>query len=149
MEKKKKVFEFENITTYFRSKNEGEQVSYDELQSFTHYNLKDLLQFYHFKTNTMRRTKEKLVDYGIIIKAIPEIGYYILKSNQIQSYTYRTYIKKPLKQLDKAKRILDNTNVDSLKYDELQKHNLTIQLDQDLIHENSKILNSQKYQELG
>lgn len=148
MKKEKRVFEFENIITYFRTKNQGEQVSYDELQVFTHYNLKDPLEFYHFKTNTMRRAKEGLVDYGIIIKAIPEVGYYILKSNQIQSYTYRTYIKRPLKQLDKAKRILDNTDTNSLGHDELQKHNLTIQLDTDLIHENSKILNSEKYREL-
>ena len=148
MEKKKKVFEFENIINYFKTKKQGEQVTYDELQSFTHYNLQEPLEFFHFKNNTMRRAKEGLVDYGFIIKAIPEVGYYILKSNQIQSYTYRTYIKRPLKQLDKAKRILTNTNVDLLKYDELQKHELTMQLNSDLIKENSKILGLDKYKEL-
>ena len=102
---KKKVFESDSIIEYFKFKKQGEQINYDELQQFTHYDLKNVLEFHYFKTNTMRRVKEGLIDYGIIIKAIPNIGYYILKSNQVSSYTYRTYIKKPLKQLNKAERI--------------------------------------------
>lgn len=145
---KKKVFESDNIIEYFKFKKQGEQINYDELQQFTHYNLKDVLEFHYFKTNTMRRVKEGLIDYGIIIKAIPNIGYYILKSNQVSSYTYRTYIKKPLKQLNKAERILNNTETKSLTVGELGKYNLTMALNQDLMAANDKVLNSNKYKEL-
>lgn len=148
MRKVKRVFEFNDIIEYFRSKNQGEQINYQELQSFTHYNLKDPLDFHYFKTNVMRRVKEGLIDYGMIIKAIPNVGYYILKSNQIQSYTYRTYIKRPLGQLNKAKRILDNTDLNGLKTDEVRRHKLTIQLDTDLIQKNTEIINSDSYKEL-
>lgn len=145
---KKKVFESDNIIEYFKFKKQGEQINYDELQQFTHYDLKNVLEFHYFKTNTMRRVKEGLIDYGMIIKAIPNIGYYILKSNQVSSYTYRTYIKKPLKQLNKAERILNNTETKSLTVGELGKYNLTMALNQDLMAANDKVLNSNKYKEL-
>lgn len=145
---KKKVFESDNIIEYFKFKKQGEQINYDELQQFTHYDLKNVLEFHYFKTNTMRRVKEGLIDYGIIIKAIPNIGYYILKSNQVSSYTYRTYIKKPLKQLNKAERILNSTETKSLTVGELGKYNLTMALNQDLMAANDKVLNSNKYKEL-
>ena len=145
---KKKVFESDSIIEYFKFKKQGEQINYDELQQFTHYDLKNVLEFHYFKTNTMRRVKEGLIDYGIIIKAIPNIGYYILKSNQVSSYTYRTYIKKPLKQLNKAERILNSTETKSLTVGELGKYNLTIALNQDLMAANDKVLNSNKYKEL-
>lgn len=145
---KKKVFESDNIIEYFKFKKQGEQINYDELQQFTHYDLKNVLEFHYFKTNTMRRVKEGLIDYGIIIKAIPNIGYYILKSNQVSSYTYRTYIKKPLKQLNKAERILYCTETKSLTVGELGKYNLTVALNQDLMAANDKVLNSNKYKEL-
>lgn len=145
---KKKVSESDNIIEYFKFKKQGEQINYDELQQFTHYDLKNVLEFHYFKTNTMRRVKEGLIDYGIIIKAIPNIGYYILKSNQVSSYTYRTYIKKPLKQLNKAERILNSTETKSLTVGELGKYNLTMALNQDLMAANDKVLNSNKYKEL-
>lgn len=145
---KKKVFESDNIIEYFKFKKQGDQINYDELQQFTHYDLKNVIEFHYFKTNTMRRVKEGLIDYGIIIKAIPNIGYYILKSNQVSSYTYRTYIKRPLKQLNKAERILNSTETKSLTVGELGKYNLTMALNQDLMAANDKVLNSNKYKEL-
>ena len=69
------------------------------------------------------------------------MGYYILKSNQIQSYTYRTYIRKPLKHLKKAERILTNTNTKTLKQNELLDYQLTVNLNEVLINATDNIIN--------
>ena len=144
----KKVFEADSIVDFFKTKNEGDTISYNELQTFTHYNLDDFIQLQNFKKNTMTRAKNMLIDLGIIIKAIQNEGYYILKSNQVQSYTYRTYIKKPIKQLERSKRILENTNKSKLNQFENAKHLLTLALNNDLLKENNNILNSKDYKDL-
>lgn len=150
MQEKKKIeiFEKEKIIKYFYYKNFGETITFEELQQFTHYNLKDEYESYMFKANLMRKVKNELIKNGYVLKSIRKIGYYILKPNQIQSYTYRTYIKRPLRQYEKAKIILDNTKKNNLNSKELKKHNLTEQLDEELINSTNNILNAEIYKEL-
>lgn len=142
----KKVFESHNIVEFFKTKKEGDSVSYKDLQQFTHYDLNDYVGLQNFKKNTMSTAKNNLIEYGIVVKAIQNEGYYILKSNQIQSYAYRTYVKKPLKQLERSKRILEKTNMKKLNNVEIAKHNLTLELNNELLNNNNSILNSTKYE---
>lgn len=149
MRKLKKVFESDTIIDFFKTKKEGDSIPYNELQNFTHYDLKNFIDLQNFKKSTMSRVKNGLIEYGIIIKAIKNEGYYILKSNQVQSYTYRTYIKKPLKQLEKSKRILEHTNKSKLNQIENAKHLLTLALNNELLKQNNNILNSKDYKDLN
>ena len=144
----KKIYEVDNIVNLFKLKHQGNIITYKELQEYTHYNFSDYIDFDRFKKNTMAKAKNKLIEEGIIIKAIPNEGYYILKSNQIQSYTYRTYIRRPLKQFQKAEKILNNTIVNSLNAEELQKHKLTVDLNKQLINTNNEIINLKKFKDL-
>lgn len=148
MKSKKKAFEVEEITNYVKTKQQGETLTYKELQPFTHYNLEDELDRYHFAAAIMSRVREILIEDGYILKAIKYQGFYILKSNQIQSYTYRTYIKRPLKQFQKAERILNNTIVNGLNEDELQKHKLTADLNKQLLNTNTEIIGLKKFKDL-
>lgn len=145
----KKVFEADNIVDFMKAKKEGETISYKELQDYTHYDLLNFFELQNFKKNTMTRVKNILIDYGIVIKAIRNEGYYILKSNQVQSYTYRTYIRNPLKQLQKSKKILENTNMKKLNNNESIKHALTLELNDELLKTNNTILVSDKYKNLN
>lgn len=140
-----KTFEKEKISKYFYSKNFGETITFDELQQFTHYNLKDEYESYVFKGSLMRKVKNELIENGYVLKSIRKIGYYILKPNQIQSYTYRTYIKRPLRQYEKAKVILDNTKKNNLNEKEFEKYKLTQELNQELIDKTNNLFNLEKY----
>lgn len=146
--KKTKQFEKEKIVKYFYTKNYGDIVKFEELQYLTHYNLSDEFESYKFKSSIMQKVKNELIENGCVIKSIRGIGYYILKQNQIQSYTYRTYIKKPLRHLKKAEIILNNTKTSLLNKKELEKHQLTNKLNKDLINITETLINAKEYEQI-
>lgn len=148
MNKSNRAFETEELEQYFKTKKFGDTVTFEELQPLTHYDLQDEYECYKFKFSLMGTVKNKLIRNGIVLKAIKEVGYYILKPNQIQSYTYRTYIMKPLRHLEKAEIILVNTKTDKLNQKELEKHKLTLDLDINLIKETNRLINEKKYSNL-
>ena len=138
----------EMIVKYILNKDYGETIKYEELQPYTKYNLSDETESYIFKSSVMSRVKNILIEYGYVLRSIKYVGYYILKPNQIQSYTYRNYIKKPLKTFMKAECILNNTNTRKLETEELIRHQLTVELSRNLIDETNKIINSKEYMNL-
>ena len=140
-----RLFEIKQIVNYFCSKNFGETVKYKELQKLTHYNLDDEFESSKFKQNIIVAVKNELIEKGYIIQSIRKVGYYILKPNQIQSYTYRNYIKRPLKKYEKAQKILINTKKDELVEEELEKHKLTEKLNYELINRTEEIINDKRY----
>lgn len=144
----KKAFEKEKIIRYFCQKNFGETVTYKELQQFTHYNLNDEYENYKFKTSLMAVVKNELIEKGYVLKSIRKVGYYILKPNQIQSYTYRTYINKPLKSYQKAEIILNKTKINKLNEKQFKKHKLTQNLNKELINITNDLINSNTYKVL-
>ena len=146
--KKTKQFEKEKIVKYFYTKNYGDIVKFEELQCLTYYNLSDEFESYKFKSSIMQKVKNELIENGYVIKSIRGIGYYILKQNQIQSYTYRTYIKKPLRHLKKAEIILNNTKTSLLNKKELEKHQLTNKLNKDLINITETLINAKEYEQI-
>lgn len=145
----KKAFEKEKIIKYFCRKNFGETVTYKELQQFTHYNLNDDYENYKFKTSLMGTVKNELIEEkGYVLKSIRKVGYYILKPNQIQSYTYRTYITKPFKSYQKAEIILNKTKMNKLNEKQFQKHKLTQKLNKELIDITNNLINCETYKVL-
>lgn len=144
-----KTFQVEEIEKYVKQKKYGDTITFSELQVLTDYNLKDKFESYKFKSNIMRKIKIRLLQYGIVLKSIRNLGYYILKPNQIQSYTYRTYIIRPLKHLEKAEMILINTKTEKLNKNELEKHKQTLDLDISLLKISNNLIKDEKYQDLA
>lgn len=145
---RKNFLERENIRNYIMKKQFGDTIVFKDLQQFTDYDLNNEYENYKFKTTIMRFVKDELIQEGYILKSIRGVGYYILKQNQVSSYTYRTYIKKPLRYLDKADTILKSTHTILLNKKEVEKHSLTQELNEELIGKNSEIINSKKYESL-
>lgn len=145
---RKNFLERENIRNYIMKKQFGDTIVFKDLQQFTDYDLNNEYENYKFKTTIMRFVKDELIQEGYILKSIRGVGYYILKQNQISSYTYRTYIKKPSRYLDKADTILKSTHTILLNKKEVEKHSLTQELNEELIGKNSEIINSKKYESL-
>ena len=143
-----KIFQTEELEKFFKDKDFGQTITFEELQPLTQYNLDDKYELYKFKSSLMSKVKNRLIQKGIVLKSIKNIGYYILKPNQIQSYTYRTYIVKPLKHFEKAATILINSKTTELKEAELEKHNLTLNLDKELIETTNKLIKNKKYSNL-
>lgn len=144
-----KSFQIDEVEKYIRQKNFGDIISFKDLQTLTKYNLDNKFENYKFKTNVMRPVKNRLIQSGIVIRSVRNIGYYILKPNQIQSYTYRTYIVKPLRHFEKAATILINSKVQNLDEVELEKHNLTLNLDTELMKVTNELIKSEKYNNLA
>lgn len=144
-----KLFERKQIVEYFYNKSFGETVEFEELQDFTHYNLKDEFENSKFKQNLMPVVKNDLLKKGYILQSIRKVGYYILKPNQIQSFTYRNFIKKPLKKYEKAQTILNKTIKRDLTNGELLRHQLTEKLTNELIIATSTILDDEEYMEIA
>lgn len=136
------------IVDYINTKDYGTTIEFMELQPFTTYNLKEELEFYWFKINIITKVKKELIKYGKVLKSVKFIGYYILKPNQISSYTYRTYIRKPLKSFKRAQEILNVTDTAELNVIELEEYNLTNELNSTLIKSTKEILDSDKYLKL-
>ena len=144
-----KSFQIDEVEEYIKQKKFGDTITFEELQILTKYNLNDKFENYKFKSNVIRPVKNRLIQSGIVLKSVRNIGYYILKPNQIQSYTYRTYIVKPLRHFEKAATILNNSKTIALSASELEKHNLTLNLNTELMEVTDKLIKDQRYSNLA
>lgn len=141
--------EAENITKYILDNfGYNDIITFEVFQNFTHFNLLDVLELNFFKKSVMIKVRNWLINKGYVLKSIRNVGYYILKPNQIASYTYRTYIKKPLRLYEKAKTILVNTDTDFLNTKEFNEHKLTLDLNNKLETETNKLINNETYKNL-
>lgn len=136
-EKREKLYEF------ILSKNYGETIIIEQINNILQENLNFDLGSKRFR-NQINKVKNKLYEKGYVIRSIYDIGYYILKPNQVSSYTYRNFIVKPTKQFNKARIIMKNTNSKNLNDDEYIELYNTIELNKEMIRTTNKILNSEK-----
>lgn len=136
-EKREKLYEF------ILSKNYGETITIEQINNILQENLNSDLGSKRFR-NQINKVKNKLYEKGYVIRSIYDIGYYILKPNQVSSYTYRNFIVKPTKQFNKARIIMKNTNTKNLNDDEYVELYNTIELNKEMIRTTNKILNSEK-----
>lgn len=134
----------QKIVELILKKKKGDTLKFEELNLIINEDLKDEYGKNRFK-KIMNRAKNKLIEYGILIRGINGIGYYILKTNQMSSYTYRNYMIKPIKQMEKGKRILDNLNKKELNNEETKKYDLTKTLNDNLVNTNKAQINSKEF----
>lgn len=113
-----------NACEYILTKEYGSTLTFEELNKYFNLDLKDVYDNRQFKY-LMKKCKNILINYSYILRSVTNVGYYILKPNQISSYTYRTYMLKPLRAFDKAKRILEKTDRKEFNKNEIEEHALT------------------------
>lgn len=134
----------QEMVEHILDKKYGDTVSLGEVSKILGYNLDDEHEAQKFKSS-MARVKNFLIDYGYILKTITNVGYYILKPKQIPSYTYRTYIVKPIKLLNKADRILKHTEIINLDEIRLKEFNEVNNLNKKLYNSIDKEITESDY----
>lgn len=132
------------VAEYILKKNYGDTITIEELNQIIQEDLSDEKGKRKFK-KIIGRSKNKLINYGYVIKSIYNVGYYILQPNQIPSYTYRNYIVKPLKQFNKADIILKNTNRKKLNTEEIKEHKATMQLNYSIMQATNLLINDEDF----
>lgn len=137
----------ENLKKYILDKDFGITLTFEDLNEFIGEDLKEEDGMKRFK-NVMRKVRKQLYKNGYVLKGIMNVGYYILKPNQIAGYTYRNFMLKPLNSFYTAQVILDNTKKNKLNIEEKQKHFKTQGLNEALITANSLLINDEDYKEL-
>ena len=103
------------------SMNYWDTISLYKAAKILGYNIDDEIEKRKFQS-MMNKIKNNLIEHGYILKSITGVGFYILKPTQIASYTYRTYIIRPLRLFEKAERILTHTEKTKLVDDRLKEY---------------------------
>ena len=98
---------YSEVCDYVLSQDYGNVIPYDILSEMFGIKLNSEKEWKTL-TNRMRQVKSIMVNYGIVLKNVIGVGYYILKPKQISSYCYRTYIEKSQTLLNRSQKILNN-----------------------------------------
>lgn len=141
---------YSKVCEYILSKNYGDILEHKTLANMFEIELLTDKDWHRF-SNRMTRIKNIMIDYGIVLKNVVGIGYYILKPKQISSYCYRTYVDKSKILLNKSERILKNINQKELsevrkkEYKEMKGFNKKLIEEVNLIEENSDYISNKSY----
>lgn len=137
----------ENLRKYILSKDYGTTLTFDEVNEFIGENLKDEKGLKRFR-NAVRKVKRQLYQEGYVLRGVMNIGYYILKPNQIAGYTYRNFMLKPINSFYTAQIILEKAKTKSLNVNDKEKHAKAKQLNEALICVNTQLLEDKEYERL-
>ena len=129
---------------YILEREHGETISYLTLSNILGFALQDERQEKIFKRR-MAKIKNILIDYGYILKSVGGVGYYILKPNQISSFTFRNYIVKPQRAYEKAQRILNHVDKTKLNDTGKEEHRYAKELAENIAEETDKIIYNSNY----
>lgn len=134
----------------FLNKPYGTLVMYDEVARTANINIntsdkeKDEENLKYLK-QFVGTLKNLLIKRGYVIKSVKGCGWYILKPNQISSYTYRNYIVKPQKSYLKASEILQHFEKQDLSEDRKAEYEDINNLNNSLITETDRMLFDSHY----
>lgn len=134
----------EKIKELILSREHGETLTYEELNNILQEDMEDRYGREVFRRQ-MNKVKNELFSKGYVIRPVCNVGYFILKPNQVSSYTYRNYIVKPMNSFKKAKIILDNTEKKKLRGQEITEYTNTCELNEAIIYANAELINSEEY----
>lgn len=122
------------VTEYILSKKYGDTIEHIALAAMFGYNLEDKKQKSKYQ-RTMKEIKDVVLEEGYILKGISGIGFYILKPKQVASYSYRTYVQRAVKLIDKNTNMLRCVDTRELKGERIEEF-------QDILDLNDKISKS-------
>ena len=133
-----------DICDFIRTKQYGEVIYNQEISRRIGLNI-ELEENKKIFKNLMSKVKNVLIDYSYILKSLSGKGYYILKPNQIPSFTYRTYITKPQRAYEKAKRILERTDRSNFNQLNEQEHQEVTELNNQMIEISDYTISNSNY----
>lgn len=134
-----------DICEFIRTKDYGTMIYYTDITRRIGLNIEIEEHMKLFK-RLMSKVKNILIDYSYILKSVGGKGYYILKPNQIPSFTYRTYIIKPQRAYEKAKKILERVDKKDFRKLDIEEHSVVTELNNQLIEASDyTIFNSNYY----
>lgn len=122
----------------------GESIMNNDLAKILGYNIDDEEEKRKYKS-IMGRIKNFLIDYGYVLKSINSVGYYILKPQHITSHCFRTYTRRSQRMLDKSLYVLNHIDNTKLEGDRIEEYNKFKELNENLIDEAEKLINSSPY----
>ena len=134
------MIEIDILYEHFKNKDNGEIIKHEEIEELIHIK-RDIHKYYEI----IAFVKDKLIVNSKIIKAIPGIGYQILKNKQVSGFVYRTNIKNSQKQLNKATKILSNLKTEGFNKDRIEEYNDIKELTQKLNKISTKTIAESKY----
>ena len=116
---------------YIKEKGYGAVIGYEELGNIFGLSINDELSFHRLKT-VVSHLKPILIEHGIVLKTILNVGYYILKPKQISGYCYHTYIRRTQNLLQKSEKILNHVDLSELSDIRLTEHKQVKALNKDV-----------------
>ena len=93
----------------------------------------------------VRKAKDRLIEYSKVLKAIPGVGWQVLKPQQVSSYVYRKYIKRTLNMYNYSTDILNYLDKSNLSQTRLDEFNDVEQLNNELKEKTSNIIQESGY----
>lgn len=85
----------------------------------------------------VRHAKDRLIQYSKVLKAIPGVGFQVLKPQQVSGYVYRKYIKRTLNLYNYSTDILGYLNKDGFSDVRMKEFNEVKELN-DALREKTK-----------
>lgn len=129
-----------NLYAFISTKKYGDIIYHEQIERILNVQ-KELSKYGIY----LKQVKDKLVSDSKILKAIPKIGYQILKPNQVSSYTYRKYMQRALKSYDYSQFILDNLETNNLTTNRKEEYNDVKMLNKKLKEVSEVTIKESKY----
>lgn len=130
----KKLFHFLNQKEY------GEIIYHHEIENILE--IKRELSKYGIY---LKLVKDLLIPESKILKAIPGVGYQVLKPQQVSSFVYRKYIKRTLNMYNYSSEILSFLNRDGFDSDRENEYNDVKELNNTLKNTTQNIIEKSGY----
>lgn len=134
----------ERCVEFILTKEYGSTIDDLELARILNFNITFEEQFRKYKI-AMITVKNKLMEYGYILKSVHGVGYYILKPENIPNHCYKNYIKRGRRSLDKSLFVLEHMDRKNLKPERLDEYNQLKQLNESLIQKSEELINNSVY----
>ena len=93
----------------------------------------------------VKKAKDRLVEYSKILKAIPGIGWQVLKPQQVSGYVYRKYIKRTLNMYNYNTDILNYLDKTDFSQARINEFNDVQQLNNDLREKTADMIQESGY----
>jgi hypothetical protein len=111
----------------------GTEVKYEQLEKLIHVDRHDMAFQY-----IMSRVRFDLIEIGVMIKTIQNVGYKILHPREVASEVLKRYGNSALEKLTIGKRILKHTDTTVLSMKELHELEICENLFDDLLEDSSQ-----------
>lgn len=122
----------------------GATIPHQTLAKILKYNLYDEIEYKQYR-GMMILINKILIDYGYILRSIPNVGFYVLKPSQVSNYVYRGYIKRANRLCNKSEYVLEKTDKTDLNKDRKEEIENLLEMNKQLINNMQKTITESTY----